>query len=398
MVLTKKQEEARKLAVEWWNSNSKEPFVITGYAGTGKSTTVNTIIESIGLDPNNEVSFVTFTGKAASVLTKKGCFATTIHKLIYDPIIDEDTNDVTFILKDSLPKELKLIVIDEISMVSEDIYKDLCKFNIRIMALGDPMQLQPVSGKVCELVYKSNILLDEVMRQALDNPILYLATKARNKEFIRVGSYGENVKVINGDNIKLEYFSNADQIIAGKNNTVSKMNTFYRREILGIDTLLPQNNEKLICLRNNWQLEVAENGISQPLVNGLTGYCTNLHGNNSNLETFKLDFRPDYFNEKNFSNVIVDKLYFTDKIKDDNEIYGQYDKYKEILYHRKNFTDLTTTKINKFTYGYCITCHKMQGSEVNKLLFFNEFLSRDIYWNFLYTGITRAKEELILVL
>lgn len=396
ITLNRKQEEARKMAVEWWNSKTKEPFVVLGAAGTGKSSCVASIIESIGIH-EDEVTFVAYTGKAASVLTKKGLFATTIHKLIYDPIVDEDTNEVNFILKQSLPSNLKLIVIDEISMVSEKLYNDLIKFDdIRIIALGDPYQLKPVEGKMCELVNKPNIELTEVMRQGKDNPIIYLATKARNKEMIQVGNYGDNCIVVSKDNLYLEYFADSDQIIAGKNITVQKMNNFYRRKILNIETLLPEENEKLICLRNNWNLEVAENGISQPLVNGLTGYITNVKNHNSNLETIKFDFRPDYFTDHNFSNVISDRLYFTDKIKDDNELYNQYDKYKEVLYRRKNYCELTSTQINKFTYGYCITCYKMQGSEVDKLLFINEFLSKDVYWNHLYTGITRAKEKLVL--
>ena len=86
MILTKKQEEGLKIAVSRYYNN--EPYTcISGYAGSGKSTLIKFIIASLDVDPEVEVAYVAYTGKAANVLQSKGCpNATTAHKLLYKAI------------------------------------------------------------------------------------------------------------------------------------------------------------------------------------------------------------------------------------------------------------------------------------------------------------------------
>lgn len=83
MELTRKQEEGLRIAIDRYNHN--EPYtVIAGYAGTGKSTLINFIIAALEVNPEDEVAYITFTGKASEVLREKGCpNAMTAHKLLY---------------------------------------------------------------------------------------------------------------------------------------------------------------------------------------------------------------------------------------------------------------------------------------------------------------------------
>ena len=83
MILTAKQQEGLRIAVERYKN--REPWtVISGYAGSGKSTLIKFIIAALDVDPETEVCYVAFTGKAANVLAQKGCpNATTAHKLLY---------------------------------------------------------------------------------------------------------------------------------------------------------------------------------------------------------------------------------------------------------------------------------------------------------------------------
>ena len=87
MELTKKQKEALDLAVERYVNG--EPYTcISGYAGSGKSTLIKFIIASLDVDPEVEVAYVAYTGKAANVLQSKGCpNATTAHNLLYSLLI-----------------------------------------------------------------------------------------------------------------------------------------------------------------------------------------------------------------------------------------------------------------------------------------------------------------------
>ena len=83
MVLTTKQEEGLKIAVER-HRNGERYTTIAGYAGTGKSTLVKFIIEALQVEPS-KVCYATYTGKAAQVLAKKGNKnAITLHRLLYD--------------------------------------------------------------------------------------------------------------------------------------------------------------------------------------------------------------------------------------------------------------------------------------------------------------------------
>lgn len=172
---TPKQAEAIKLASAWYNSSEKykRPFILTGYAGCGKTFTISRIVEELNLLPD-EVNFVSFTGMAASVMTRNGNPATTIHKLIYDPVPLKN-GDVKFEKKAFLPPHIKLLIIDEFSTVGHDLMEDLDSFNVPKILVGDPGQLPPVKSKANKYIDKYDIMLTEPMRQALDNPIIYIA-------------------------------------------------------------------------------------------------------------------------------------------------------------------------------------------------------------------------------
>lgn len=138
------QNKGIQLAKNWYlnESNIKPVFIINGYAGTGKSTLVRFIIKELNLNTENVV-FAAYTGMATSVLLRKGnknC--STIHKLIYDCLAYDDPETrkkkFKFTLKDHLDESIKLIVIDEFSMVGGKILDDLLSFKVPILALGDP--------------------------------------------------------------------------------------------------------------------------------------------------------------------------------------------------------------------------------------------------------------------
>jgi len=406
MTLTDKQEKAIKLAKEWYMSELiTKPFVILGVAGAGKTTIVKYLIEEIGIDKNINVKYVTFTGKAASVLIKKGNPATTIHKLIYDPVIDEDGNIEDFVLKSSLDENIKLIIVDEFYMVEDKIMKDLLSFKTKIICLGDNHQLPPPMGNASNLCNKPDVVLNEPLRQSLDNPIIYLANQVLQHNTPKVGDYGNNVIVTRKTELDLNRLRTADQIIVGKNKTVQQMNKFYRKYFKQIpdDQFLPQKGEKLICLKNNWKLKAEENNIITNLVNGLSLTLeNNLDMINSTRHAYA-DLKPDFFDGSIFRNTIIDMLYFQYGFTKEDELYNKTNikkfDYGSVLGKRKiRFGD---TPINKLTFGYAITCHKSQGSEFKDVYFiFEPFgnFRQEIYWQMLYTGLTRASESIVIAI
>ena len=183
-------------------------FRVFGYAGTGKTTIIKHLIEEYQLF----TSFAAFTGKAAMVMRQHDLPAQTIHSLIYKPIppnkkkCDElltqakackdkkektrlylelnEARKVEFALLDLKDSDLagsELLVLDECSMVNEDMLKDLLSFNVPMLVLGDPGQLPPINGVGALVGNKPNVLLTQIHRQAADNPIIDFATRARNQ-------------------------------------------------------------------------------------------------------------------------------------------------------------------------------------------------------------------------
>src|SRR5437660_760849 len=119
----------------------------------------------------------------------------TIHSMIYKPIEDDDGN-VTFVLAPDTPAaDARLIVLDEVSMVDDEIAADVRSYGKKILVIGDPGQLPPVRGQGAFTRRKPDVFLSEIHRQAADSPIIRLATMARKGEAVPPGDYGPDVKV-----------------------------------------------------------------------------------------------------------------------------------------------------------------------------------------------------------
>ena len=330
-------------------------------------------------------------GKAALILRKKLLPATTIHKLIYDPVeyeekivLDDGTVKVKrktkFVKKECLDNNIKLIVIDECSMVSEDIWNDLLSFEKPLLVLGDPMQLPAIKGKSPITAEEPDAFLDEIVRQAAGNPIIHLSMLAREGKRIDYGNYGNNVRVIRKNTDFDKYLLTSGMVITTTNDLRDELNLYMRQELLGRDNPLPVVGDKLICRKNNWD-EVL-NGI--PLVNGLVGKVVNpVEVSRDDKDLFLMDFRPEGFKNRHFEQLECNvKMFSPIDSKERRDIIG--DRYEPG---------------NKFEYGYAITTHLSQGSQAEEVLYYYEpWGKEELRRQLLYTGITRAEEELTLVL
>lgn len=274
ITLTRDQENAKDKICDWWlnRRHEKQCFILTGYAGTGKSFLLNYTIENELELNEKEVQFVAPTGKAATVLIQKGAInASTIHKLIYNIIEEEFTTEVNgekitskkqkFVKVRSLPSRIKLIVLDETSMVDEKVMKDLLSFGVSMICCGDDAQLPPV-GKSTDMLKNPDATLNEIVRQQEDNAIIKIATMARNKENIPSGNYGD-VIVVNRNSLTEETYNKllveADQVLCGTNRMRAKMN-HHIKKLKGLNPYAINMNEKVICLLNNWEQTLDTDG------------------------------------------------------------------------------------------------------------------------------------------
>lgn len=383
MILTNGQEEAIKVCVERYRN--KEPFtVIAGWAGVGKSSVVQFIIEALNI-ADDDVVMATLTGKASMVLREKGCHnAMTLHKLLYIPKKIPGTDDVEFIPRDCLAGDPKLIVVDEASMVSKELFDLLLRHQVHIIFLGDNAQL-PAIGDNAHILDNPHVVLTEITRQALDSPIIRLSMDIREGKPLTYGGPKE-AKIIPRNKVSPKLLLGADIVICGRNDTRRWLNSEIRKLKWG-DTYQegPLDGDKLICLKNCW--DITDTTDETPLLNGSIGTISKIKTQDTKLLKPKLTARftdelGNVFKKGKFN--IDYNLLTTGEPTVNNDNYMMFYKVQ---------------RPTPFDYGYTVTCHKYQGSQADRVLVFAEQMgSKDSYFKWLYTAATRAVKQVIIVL
>ena len=388
IILNDQQDECVKKAIKWYKRlDSKQTFEVSGPAGSGKTTMVKALIHELGIDMD-DVLFVAYVGKAALQLTRSGVNGRTIHSTFYDiihkPVLDDDNKPIIrngrlitkpeFIKKSDLPRNIKLIVLDEGPMVNENFGKDIESFGIPVLVLGDLQQLPPVIGQTHYLI-RPDYILTKVMRQREGDPIIYLSQLAARGEKIPYGKYGPKCFVIPKKMVTDQMMKDADMILTPTNSNRAAINKYVREQIYHIDSELPMPGEKLICRKNNWSRILGDNVC---LVNGMIGYVEEARKTTFNGKTIDIDFQPDFCNEV-FRNVKID---YKSLMRSVQQVNGKYEKGFSMY--------------DMFEFGYGMTVHLSQGSQSPNVLFLGDrFGSREMQCKIDYTGITRASEGLI---
>lgn len=386
MKLTDEQKDAIIKCCEWYydtSFNKKDYFIICGYAGTGKTTSVKTIIDILGI-PNYNVLFAAYTGKAALILRIKGNMANTIHKTFYN-IYYGSNKQYYFKLKNQLSSLIKLIVIDEFSMINDKMINDILSFRIPVIFLGDIGQLSPIIGRNTYIENKENIdaLLTKVMRQEDTSGVLELATKARNGEELEIGTY-KNSRVLYLKDI--EDIKKYDIILCWKNSTRKLFNISVRKELGFNKSVYPLKGEKLIGLRNNYFHQIDYDGIPIFPVNGLPSIAVSDFKNTKEKNLIKLNYRPDFIDKSGpYFKTLCHTEYFDMYLNDID---------KDPYIDNTNDTD----DIVHLDFGYGLSVYRSQGSQYKRGLLIDDFRgSSDIYNKFLYTGITRFSHGVDIV-
>jgi exodeoxyribonuclease-5 len=398
MEFSPQQLEAMADVADFIHMSDRKVFRLDGYAGTGKTTLATTLAEGV----KGEVIYGTFTGKAAAVMRSKGCRgARTIHSLIYNPrdksearleelqkelhglkkVFTSGPTDRMKVLEVEVERELEnlqrpafslnydselrdasLLILDEHSMIDERMGEDLLSFGTKILALGDPAQLPPVGGDGFFMRGTPDVVLTEIHRQAADNPILYLATRTRNGQPLLAGDYGEAVvKSIATDAELID----ADQVLCGRNRTRKALNERIR-SLLGRTSKMPEEGDKLVCLRNN-----KDKGLLNGTLWEVVTVWTSVSGEN---ETVGLRLRDD--DGRTVETRAWSSIFHGEDLKLPFQQRRSYDE---------------------FDYGYALTVHKSQGSQWDKVLLIDESRAfEEDGWRWLYTGITRAARQLLI--
>ena len=418
-------------------------YVLKGYAGTGKTTLVSSLVKSLPVVAKRHVLMAP-TGRAAKVLAKYSKrAASTIHRKIYWIRTNKSGN--TFITRKENTHTNTIFFVDEASMISENNEKafgnrslldDLIEYvyeglDCKLILIGDTAQLPPVHLEVSPalneeiLERKSNkqIIsreLTEVVRQKENSLILNNATLIREKiakedyTFPSIITNNEVIRINTGEDLQdaLEsaYSNNGinnTSVICRSNKRANLYNQQIRAKIRWQENEI-SSGDMLMVVRNNyfWLDESSKAGF---IANGDIIMVTKI---NETIERYGFRFARasvemiDYPKEKN-----LDLLLLLDTLTSESPTisYDQYQKlYKEISKDYKGQKEINKKiKEDKFfnalqiKFAYAITCHKSQGGQWENIFvdmgYFTEQMLDKAYLRWLYTAITRATKKLYLI-
>ena len=445
---TIKQSKLFSLLVEFlFSKNEKSLFLLKGYAGTGKTTTISTLVSCL-FKINKKSVLLAPTGRAAkviSVYSKKQAF--TIHKKIYFPK-KMPNGSVDFVLKNNKHTNT-IFIVDEASMIPDrpqngklfengSLLDDLISYvysgrECKMILIGDTAQLPPVKLKLSpalkdtrlEIDYNKKVYqieLDEVTRQHENSGILVNATLLRsqienNSNYFEFDlNFPDIIRLVDGYDIEDAITGSYDNdgiedtaIIVRSNKRANQYNQQIRSQIRGQENEISPGDYVMVVKNNYyWLKESSKAGF---IANGDTCEVLRIHSIKE-LYGFKfaeVDIRMiDYPEEPPFETVLIlDTLKSETPSLTYEESNKLYEAVREDYSHEKSkYKQLLAVKKNKFfnalqvKFSYAITCHKSQGGQWKTIFIEQPYLpdgpSKE-YYRWLYTAITRAQEKLYLI-
>ena len=367
--------------------------VITGGPGTGKTTTINTIIK-VFENNEQEVLLAAPTGRAAKRMSEtSNKEAKTIHRLL-EMGYATDSEELVFLKDEEDPIKADVVIVDEVSMVDIVLMYSLLKAikpGTRVILVGDSDQLPSVgAGNVLKDIIDSKVInvvrLNEIFRQAQESMIvvnahrinqglpLHLNVKGKDFFFIKKNTNEEILKEIVGlVSTRLPKFYNLDKLkdiqvlapmrkgdLGVANLNIELQKYLNKEEKYKVEETLQKRifrvGDKVMQIKNNytkkWETEdKSESG--EGIYNGDIGY-----------------------------------IYHIDK--ENKIIYVLFDQTKIVSYEY--------SELDELDHSFCTTIHKSQGSEFPAIVI-------PVTWappmllnrNLLYTAVTRAKKLVVLV-
>jgi len=429
-----------------FNNENANIFLLKGYAGTGKTTLMRTLVENLH---HNKMSFCLLapTGRAAKVLSKYTEKKTsTIHKKIYYSKVDKSGN-FKFTLKTNKIKN-SVFIIDEASMISDfpssnDLFKknsflkDIIDFidfktNSKLIFIGDTAQLPPVNQTISPALNSDflknsyNLKINEyeiidVVRQTEESGILYNATEIRNciinnELNFKFKKFNDIISLLDGFEIQESIEKSFNEmgrdnsiIIVRSNKRANQYNQQIRKTILSHDHKVC-TGDLLMITKNNYFW--TSSGSEIPfLANGDIVEILEIH---RIRELYGFEFAEvrikmvDYINQPPFDTIIILNTLNSDSpslsYDQSNLLYQEVQK--DYLNIKSKYKRFLKTKENPFfnalhvKFSYAITCHKAQGGQWPVVFIEKPYLKDGPnieYMRWLYTAVTRAETKLFLI-
>ena len=450
------QEELLRKVAGFVSDDDADILVVNGYAGTGKTTAISSVIASLK-EYKTKCVLLAPTGRAAKVLSSyAGQPAFTIHKHIYRQKSVGGDGFGQFSLAPNKDKDT-LFVVDEVSLIGIDagqqqstssfgsgnLLEDLVSFvrsgvNCKVILIGDAAQLPPVGLEASPALLKDYMVmmggtifaeLSTVVRQQQESGILYNATLIRH--LIGEMEYGPGVMDLCDLGLETQQFDDVERLSGA--DLIEKLTDAYadygedetivlcrsnKRAIkynLGIRSTVQFKEERLV---RDDKLMIVKNCYQ--FIEGVEGMDYIANGDIAKLEKisrfeerYGLHFAearisfPDYDDQEITAKVILDTLESESAsltYEQSNALYqGVNEDYAHITTKKKRYEAVREDKYYnalQLKYANAITCHKSQGGQWKCVFIDNAFWQEeltvdDLKW--LYTAITRATEKVYLV-
>lgn len=448
---TQGQKELIGLLAGFISSTERDDiFLLKGYAGTGKTTMVASIVKSLSQFKINSVLLAP-TGRAAKVLSGyTSCPAYTIHKKIYRQ--QSSTNGIgKFVLDKNLHKNT-FFIVDEASMISNQasegsnfgsgkLLDDLIEYvymgdNCRLILVGDTAQLPPVGLDLSPALDAVEVEkygfgateaeLTDVVRQPKNSGILDNATRLRklistgeqNPGFFPVQMEGfDDIERIPGSELIEKIAESYDRsglfetaIVTRSNKRANLFNKGIRSSILYKEGEITKG-DLLMVVKNNYYWAAGMSEEMDFIANGDIAVIETIYGYE---ELYGFRFAEVRLRFVDYSDVEFDCKIFIDTLalesasftaEDSLRLYNAVaEDYAEIKNKRKRWEKIRENphyNALQVKYAYAITCHKAQGGQWKTVFVDQGFLSEAMinreYLRWLYTAFTRPVDKLYLV-
>ncbi len=439
----------QKLSSYVLSKEKNEVFLLRGFAGTGKTTLIGTMVNSLWQTAMKAVLMAP-TGRAAKVMSNYSkTKAFTIHRKIYFPK-KQSGGGVQFVMAPNKHRNT-IFVVDEASMIPDtpadsklfengSLLDDLIQFvysghNCKLLLIGDTAQLPPVhlslspalDADKLSLNYNKEVVkleLDEVVRQAENSGILVNATLLRQElegafydafKF-NVQSFTDIVRLQDGyeiqEAIDTSYSENGKEetaFIVRSNKRANLYNENIRSRILFLENELAVGDYMMVVKNNYyWLKPESEAGF---IANGDIIEILEIF---RFKEIYGFKFAEvkvamvDYPNQKPFETVLLLDTISAEtpslSYEDGNRLYQEV--MKDFENETSKYKKFLGVKNNKFfnalqvKFSYAITCHKSQGGQWNTVFVEQPYMPNGVdreYLRWLYTAVTRAKKQLYLI-
>lgn len=394
------QKEAVKKAVK------NGLIVITGGPGTGKTTTINTIIKFFEME-GYDIRLAAPTGRAAKRMTEaSGYEAQTIHRMLEivgGPVEQDGKKDKTtsvgmhFDRNEDNPLEADVIIVDEMSMVDINIMNSLLKaiaVGTRLILVGDVDQLPSVgAGNVLKDIIASGcfevVKLEKIFRQAAESEIITNAHKINRGERVVLNKYSKDFLFVKRQG--------ADAIINAICTLVSsKLPGYVGADVSEIQILTPSRKSAVGVERLNRIMQDYLN--PRDVTKQEKAFGENVFREGDKVMQIKNDYQLEWEKRSRYG-IATDRG--TGVFNGDTGIISEINLFAETLtvkFEDERYVQYEFSQIDELELAYAITVHKSQGSEYPAVVIPmfqgpRMLMNRNI----LYTAVTRARKCVCMV-